>query len=64
MREKLQDYVKEYYYEEIMNHLDSAQSIIAILREPLSVSVMREFFNVFKPLMATYDFKEICVMAD
>lgn len=47
-----------------MNHLDSAQSIIAILREPLSVSVMREFFNVFKPLMATYDFKEICVMAD
>lgn len=47
VRPKLITFVKEYYQMEIMKYLDTPQTIIERLREPLSLKVMRNYFTLF-----------------
>lgn len=50
VRPKLITFVKEYYQMEIMNYLDSPQSILEGFRDPLSLKVMRAYFNLFSKM--------------
>jgi hypothetical protein len=54
VRPKLITFVKEYYQMEIMSYLDAPDQILDKLREPLSLGVMRAYFNLF----ARADYKE------
>lgn len=44
MRPKLLSYVKEYYYFDLMQHLQSPESIAKMLKDPLSLRIMRQYF--------------------